>query len=118
MTDGDPISYMALQPGTPVCTVDGTVIGTVEHVLQVPDLDLFDGIVVAVPRGIRFIDRDSITEITTTQVKTSLTASDAAQLPEPEGAPVFHVNSLQDVGPDLTDRLGRMFRRRHWIKDA
>jgi hypothetical protein len=117
VTDEDPISYMALQPGTEVFTVDGTPIGTVEHVLQVPDLDLFDGIVIAVPRGIRFIDRDSITSMTTSRVNTSLTASDAAQLPEPEGSPVFHVNSLQDVGPDLTDRLGRMFRRRHWIKD-
>ena len=117
MTDEDPISYMALQPGTEVFTVDGTSIGTVEHVLQVPDLDLFDGIVVAVPRGIRFIDRDSITTMTASRVNTSLSVSDAAQLPEPEGAPVFHVNSLQDVGPDLTDRLGRMFRRRHWIKD-
>ena len=117
MTDEDQISYLALQPGTEVCTVDGNTIGTVEHVLQEPDLDLFDGIVVAVPRGIRFIDRDSITSITTLQVKTSLTVSDAAQLPEPEGNPVYHVNALQDVGPKLTARLGRMFRREHWTKD-
>jgi hypothetical protein len=108
---------MALEPGTEVCTVDGTTIGTVEHVLQEPALDLFDGIVVAVPRGIRFIDRDRITTITTTLVTTSLTVSDAAQLPEPEGNPVYHVNALQDVGPKLTARLGRMFRRAHWLKD-
>ena len=117
MTDEEPISYMALVPGTEVCTADGTTIGTVEHVLQEPDLDLFDGIVVAVPRGIRFIDRDRITTITTAKVTTTLTVADAAQLPEPEGNPVYHVNALQDVGPKLTARLGRMFRREHWIKD-
>ena len=38
-------------------------------------------------------------------------------MPEPEGNPVYHVNALQDVGPKLTARLGRMFRREHWIKD-
>jgi hypothetical protein len=117
MTDEEPISYMALEPGTEVVTVDGTSIGTVEHVLQEPDLDLFDGIVVAVARGIRFIDRNQITTITTMRVTTTLSVSDAAQLPEPEGNPVYHVNALQDVGPKLTARLGRMFRREHWIKD-
>jgi hypothetical protein len=117
VTDEEPISYLALANGTDVCAADGTVIGTVEHVLQEPDLDLFDGIVIAVPRGIRFVDRDSITTITTAKVMTSLSVSDAAQLPEPEGNPVYHVNALQDVGPKLSARLGRMFRREHWIKD-
>jgi hypothetical protein len=30
---GAPISYLALQPGTPVVTSDGREIGKVEHVL-------------------------------------------------------------------------------------
>jgi hypothetical protein len=117
MTNGEPISYRALAVGTDVMNIDGTSIGTVEHVLQEPDLDLFDGIVIATSAGIRFVDRDQITSITTTSVATSLSAADAAQLPEPEGSPVYGVNALQDVGPALTARLGRMFRRAHWTRE-
>ena len=46
MPDGESISYMALQPGTPVVSASGAAFGTVEHVLQVPELDLFDGLAV------------------------------------------------------------------------
>ena len=50
--DNEPaISYAAASPGTPVLTSDGTEIGTLEHVLEVSDLDLFDGIVVATSGG-------------------------------------------------------------------
>lgn len=117
MSDEQPISYQGLAVGTNVCSADGTSIGTVEHVLQEPDLDLFDGLAVATHQGLRFIDRDQITSITTRTVTTSLSVADAEQLPEPEGDPVYHVNALQDVGPSLTAHLGRMFRREHWIKN-
>jgi len=117
MTSGEPIAYQALRPGTDVVDTDGGSIGTVEHVLQEPDLDLFDGIVIATSAGIRFVDRDQITSITTTSVETSLSAADASQLPEPEGSPVYGVDALQDVGPALTARLGRMFRRAHWTRE-
>jgi hypothetical protein len=59
MTNGEPISYRALAVGTDVMNIDGTSIGTVEHVLQEPDLDLFDGIVIATSAGIRFVDPPS-----------------------------------------------------------
>jgi hypothetical protein len=117
VTDEEPISYLALAVGTDVCTADGTSIGTVAHVLQEPDLDLFDGIAIHTSDGLRFVDRDQITTITTRTVTTTLTSSDAEKLPPPEGDPVYHVNALQDVGPALTARLGRMFRREHWIRD-
>ena len=51
------VSYLAAVPGTPVLTRSGTEIGTVEHVLQVPELDLFDGIVIATDWGLRFVRR-------------------------------------------------------------
>jgi hypothetical protein len=63
---------MALQVGTPVQTSDGHTFGTVEHVLQDPELDLFDGIVVSIHHGLRFVDRDQIEEITTTRVSYSI----------------------------------------------
>ena len=45
MDDSTPISYLALEVGTPVQGSSGKTIGKVEHVLQVPEDDLFDGIV-------------------------------------------------------------------------
>jgi hypothetical protein len=117
VADEEPISYQALAVGTDIRTADGISIGTVAHVLQEPDLDLFDGIAIETSRGLRFVDRDQITTITTRTVTTTLTLSDAEKLPEPEGDPVYHVNALQDVGPALTARLGRMFRREHWIRN-
>jgi hypothetical protein len=115
VTDEEPISYLGLAAGTDVCTADGIVIGTVEHVLQEPDLDLFDGIAVATQHGLRFVDRDQITTITTLKVTTTLSLAEADGLPEPENEQIYHVDALQDEGPALTARLGRMFRRAHWI---
>jgi hypothetical protein len=117
MDDSDSISYLALEVGTPVQSSSGASIGTVEHVLQVPAEDLFDGIVITTDHGLRFVDRDQILEITRTAVHCSLTDAEAVELPAPSGTPVFHVNALQDVGPSLTAHLGRMFRREHWIAD-
>jgi hypothetical protein len=102
--EGRPISYEALAVDTPVVSSSGTEFGKVHHVLQVPELDLFDGIV----------DRDQITEITTTVVRCSLTDSEAASLPPPSGPPVLEVDVAHDEGPSLSARLGRLFGRPHW----
>src|ERR1039458_9686730 len=45
------VSYEAVTPGVPVLTRDGEQFGILEHVLEVPQLDLFDGIVVWVGGG-------------------------------------------------------------------
>ncbi len=117
MDDATPISYLALAEGTPVLTASGTRIGTVEHVLQVPEEDLFDGIVLSTDDGLRFVDRDTITSMTTEAVHTALSDAEAAELPAPHGTQVFHVNALQDVGSSLSARLGRMFGRERWLSD-
>jgi hypothetical protein len=117
MDDPTQISYLALEVGTPVQCSSGGRIGTVEHVLQIPEEDLFDGIVLATEHGLRFVERDQITKITTEVVYCSLTDAEAAELPAPAGTAAFHVNALQDVGPSLTAHLGRMFRRERWIAD-
>ena len=62
--DETPISYLALEVGTLVQTSSGKTIGTVEHVLQIPEESFFDGIVVATDQGLRFVDRDQILQIT------------------------------------------------------
>jgi hypothetical protein len=112
--EGRPISYEALAVDTPVVSSSGTEFGKVHHVLQVPELDLFDGISVKTRHGLRFVDRDQITEITTTVVRCSLTDSEAASLPPPSGPPVLEVDVAHDEGPSLSARLGRLFGRPHW----
>ncbi|MGA3352984.1 MAG: hypothetical protein ABSD85_07340 [Acidimicrobiales bacterium] len=117
MNDSTPISYLALEVGTPVQSSSGTTIGTVEHVLQIPEEDLFDGIVVMTDDGLRFVDRDQIAQITKSAVHCLLSDAEAAQLPAPQGTHSFHVDASQDIGPSLTARFGRMFGRERWIAE-
>ena len=114
MDEGRPISYLALQVGTPVMTSTGAQFGTVHHVLQVPELDVFDGLSVETKHGLRFVDRDQIDEITTIAVRCALTDEEAAALPVPDGPPVLAVDMDHELGTSLTDRLGRLFGRPHW----
>src|SRR5206468_11651038 len=99
-----PIAYSGLAVGTPVALGNGDQIGTVEHVLEIPSEDLFDGLCVTTPDGLRFVDRDQIAEITDTVVITSLSAAEAADLPAPDGSAVLHVDPLEDAGNSLHDR--------------
>jgi hypothetical protein len=114
--DATPIAYSALPKGVPMLSSSHRQFGTVEHVLEIPDEDLFDGIVVTTEHGLRFVDRDQILEITTGYVRCDLTDDQVAALPAPDGAVIYTVNALQDSGQSLQDRLGRMFRRAHWTQ--
>jgi hypothetical protein len=113
----DEISYLALAVGTAVQSSSGTTFGTVEHVLEIPEFDAFDGIVVATQHGLRFVSRDQIKQITSSAVRCELSDEEAQNLPAPWGPPVYRVNALQDAGPSLTAHLGRLFRREHWTQD-
>ncbi len=111
---GEPISYLALENGTPVTGSSGVEFGTVVHVLQIPQLDEFDGIVVGTEHGHRFVDRDQIEEITTASVRCHLTDEQVAALPAPDGPPVLHLDVAYDEGSSLNARFARLFRRPHW----
>ena len=117
MTDDTPISYQAATRGTPVLSSAGTQIGTLEHVLEVPEVDVFDGIVIATKDGLRFIDADYVQEITHGHIRCSLDDTQAARLPPPQGSPVYRVDALADSGHSLHDVFGRLFRRPHWIRE-
>lgn len=114
MDEGRPISYMALEVGTPVLSASGTEFGTVEHVLQIPELDLFDGIAVTTKHGLRFVDRDQISGITTATVRCKLTETQVASLPAPHGTPVLRPDPGHDEGRSLTAWYGRTFGRERW----
>jgi hypothetical protein len=117
MTDDTAISYEAAARGTPVLSSTGTEIGTLEHVLQVPELDVFDGIVIATHGGLRFIDADHVGRITRSSITCSISDAEAAQLPPPSGPPVYRVDALADSGRSMHDTLGRIFGRPHWIRE-
>lgn len=114
MDEGKPISYRGVPVGTPLLSSTNTQFGTVEHVLEIPELDIFDGIAVKTEHGVRFVDRDQITEITTTFIRCALTDEQAAALSAPEGTLVLHPDTVHDEGPSLTARYGRLFGREHW----
>lgn len=100
-----PIAYTALQPGTPVETSDGAAFATVQSVLVDEKVSVFDGIVVETADGRRFVDADQIATICTTYVHTTLSAEQAANLPEPDGSTLIDIKPARSV-------LGRMFGRR------
>ena len=102
-----PIAYTALQPGTPVQTSDGHQFATVQAVLVDEKVSVFDGIVVETADGARFVDADQIGSIYTTHVRTTLSAEQAADLPQPDGSTLVEIKPARSVA----DRLGRMFGR-------
>jgi hypothetical protein len=107
-----PIAYTALQPGTPCQSSDGEEFGTVEAVLAVEDMDVFDGIVVATAAGKRFVDADHVGQIFTTHVVSTLSAEEAAHLPLPD-ADVFHrIRPETGLGSSLASTVGRILGRR------
>lgn len=117
MTDETPIAYTALEPGTPVYSTDGHQFGTVEAVLVVEEVDVFDGIVVDTSDGTRFVDADHVGQITTGRVQTTLSADEAASLPQPDDSPVYRTDAGEDAGNSMSDRLGRMFGRGRWKRE-
>ena len=115
--DARRISYQALGKGVPVRASGGEEIGTVEHVLQVPELDVFDGIVVKTAGGLRFADADQVADITDRYVVLNLPAEETERLGRPPGPPVDHADSSEHAGGSLHDWFGRTFGRGHWKRD-
>ena len=117
--DGDArrVSYQALPKGVPVRASGGEEIGTVEHVLEVPELDVFDGIVLKTSDGLRFADANQVTDITDRYVVLNLSAEEADRLGRPEAPAVFYADPSEHAGGSLHDWFGRTFGRSHWKRD-
>jgi hypothetical protein len=117
--DGDArrISYQALGRGVPVRASGGEEIGTVEHVLQVPELDVFDGIVLQTSAGLRFADADQVADITDRYVVLNLPTEQVERLGRPQAPAVYRADSSEHAGGSLHDWFGRMFGRGHWKRD-
>jgi uncharacterized protein YrrD len=109
---GAPSSYLALQSGAAVYSSDGEKLGEVEHVLAVPDDDIFDGIVLdrsVLPGGHRFVDAPEVAEIYERGVVLNIDAASAESLPEPSANP-----GALEVGPGDTVKGDHDKLRRAW----
>lgn len=137
------MSYRAVGPGLPVVTHSGEQFGVVEHVLEVPEEDLFDGVVVFTgnlssfrPRSerlarqemlrigqmrgwIRFVDADQVAAITPGYVKCTFEMDQVAMLPLPDGPPVLHPDMAREdqaARAALHPWYGGWFRRPRWTR--
>lgn len=109
---GAPSSFLVVQAGVPVYSSDGKRLGEVEHVLFVPDEDIFDGIVLdtsVLPGGHRFVDAPEVEAIYERGVVLSIDAATAESLPEPSANP----GSIE-VGPGDMVKGGHDKLRRAW----
>jgi uncharacterized protein YrrD len=111
---GSPISYMVLEPGTPVLSSDGARIGEVDHVLADDSVDVFDGIVVSrgPGRGHAFADADQVDAVYERGVVLNVTAAQCEALPQPSANPAVVRDDPADAGRStLEDKLRRAWDR-------
>lgn len=107
---GQPSSYLAIAAGVEVYSSDGQPLGKVEHVLAVPDDDVFDGIVLdtsVLPGGHRFVDAPEVGEIYERGVILKIDAAAARSLPEPSPNP----GALEAHADDFSKTDHRKLRR-------
>jgi len=92
MDEGLPIAYEVLDPGVPVYSSDGRIVGTVDHVVAAPDEDIFHGLVIRTDAGRRFVAADDIASLHERGADLRIDAAAASELPEPHGgAPAMRV---------------------------
>jgi hypothetical protein len=77
--DGVAISYKVLRRGTPVRSADGRQLGTVRRVHEAKRENIFDGIDVDTPAGVRFLDAPEVARIAERWVTTTFPAAEAEQ---------------------------------------
>jgi hypothetical protein len=99
------VSYLTLDRGTPVCDRIGTPVGRVEAVLCHSD-GLFDGIVVATPHGLRFVDAPEVREIDREVVTLGVTESEVANAdPRRPSAPLMPRRGLRRLLGGAAERM-------------
>ena len=111
---GQPSSYLNLRKGAECYSCDGEKLGEVEHVLAVPDDDIFDGIVLdtsVLPGGHRFVDAEQVEEIFDRGVLLKIDRKVAEGLPEPRANPAAMEVTADDVAESDEGKLKRKLHR-------
>ena len=111
---GAPSSYLELGKGTECFTSDWEKVGKVEHVLAVPEDDIFDGIVLdtsVLPGGHRFVDAQQVEEIFDRGVLLKIDRKMAEALPEPTQNPAAMTLTADDLAESDEGKLKRKLHR-------
>ena len=108
--DGHAIGYKVLARGTVVRSADGAEVGTVHRVLDNAREHIFDGIVIDTGQGLRFVDAPEVARIHERAVILTITAEEAAALPEQQSAMADRMRNAGTVR--RARRLGRGLRER------
>jgi hypothetical protein len=104
--DDHQIGYLALPRGTEVVSSDAVTLGTVVRVLDNAREHIFDGLVIRTPEGDRFVDAPEVARITARRVTLTITAAEAAGLPEHRGKLGALDTNLRRTGSRWRRRLG------------
>jgi hypothetical protein len=91
MDEGNPIAYQVLERGVPVLASDGKPVGVVDHVVMVPERDIFHGLVIRLDgRDRRFVPADQVASLHERGADLRIDAAGVQGLPVPHGgAAVF-----------------------------
>jgi hypothetical protein len=100
----DPVSWLMIEPGWRVASVDGEEVGRIEAVTGDSSADIFDGLAIAsgVVARPRYVPAEQIAEITDGLVRLSLDKAAIEQLPEYD-VPAAEI----DVEPEKASLLQR-----------
>lgn len=93
MEEGRPVAYTALENGIPVISQSGHIIGTLDRVLGDDKGFILHGVVVKTGKGPRFVAREAIERMTTTQILCTLTDEQARNLPQAPSTPASRIRS-------------------------
>lgn len=92
MDEGRPIAYQVLDEGVTVFASDGSVVGSVDHVVAAPVEDIFHGVVISTGGRQRFVAADQVASLHERGVDLRISPDEVAGLPEPHGgAPALEV---------------------------
>jgi hypothetical protein len=108
--DGHAIGFKVLQRGTAVRSSDGIEVGKVRRVLDNAREHIFDGIVMETREGQRFVDAPEVARIYERAVILTITAAEAAALPEQPSAMAHRMKHASSVR--RARRWGRSMRDR------
>ncbi|MGZ4185337.1 MAG: PRC-barrel domain-containing protein [Solirubrobacteraceae bacterium] len=120
--EGLPIAYEVLEKGVLVYAADGEQVGTVDHVVAAPELDIFHGIVMKTGIGPRFIAADQVASLHERGVDLRIPASEVKLLPHPQGAAPAYREREPGVNPHSWQKFVDMLSgkgplNRNWSKE-
>ena len=89
MSEGDPVSWLVIEPRWKVHDAEGNHVGHVEEVVGDTNADIFNGLLISTGlfQGKRYVPAEQIGQITEELVHLTLTGDQVKQLSDETGPP-------------------------------